>query len=326
MYATATLTENRLPVHDCSELNALSKVVGWDTDYAQLEAGDLAGTFAFGLSETLRVGSPTTNQPIVIRGTPPPDTVALILPETGGAAGIFQAQDFGRGEGAIMCPGSEATYRTPARYRFNSVCIPVSRLHPVVEQACGAPLEPLISSTRIIPLAPGPLQQLRGLLLQALELAPAQSTPIQAGGYLLEIEQHIVAAMALALTTEPCPQPRRVGQRRLVVERARDYVEANLAGPLGLEILALETGVSLRTLRYSFNQVLGINPLHYIKLRRLSAARRLLLAGYPGELSVTEAAMRCGFSHMSYFARDYRALFGESPAQTLAPTADQAGT
>ena len=83
------------------------------------------------------------------------------------------------------------------------------------------------------------------------------------------------------------------------------------------EVLALETGVSLRTLRYSFNQVMGINPLQYIKLRRLSAARRLLLEAYPEELSVTTAAMRCGFSHMSYFARDYRAQFGEFPAQTL---------
>ena len=317
MYAAATSTENYLPIQDCSELNALSKVVGWDTDYTQLEAGDLAGTFALGLSETLRVGSPTTNQPILIHGTPPPDTVALILPETDGPAGVFQGEDFAYGQAAIMCPGSEAHYRTPARHRFNTVCIPVARLRSVVEQACGGPLEPLISSTRIIPLDPGPMQQLRGLLQQALELAPAQSTPIQGRGDLLEIEQHIVAAMALGLTAEPCPQPRRVAQRRQVVEHARDYIEANLAGPLGLESLALETGGSLRTLRYSFNQVLGINPLQYIKLRRLSAARRLLLAGYPGELSVTEAAMRCGFSHMSYFARDYRALFGELPAQTL---------
>ena len=320
MYAAATLPENRLPLQDCSELNALSKVVGWDVDYTQPEARNFEGTFAFGLSETLRIGCPGTNAPVIVQGTPPPDSIALILPETGGAAGLFQGQEFGYGQAAIMCAGSEGFYRTPARHRFTSVCVPVSRLRHVLEQASGCPLESLGGTTGIIPLDQNLLQQLRGLLQQALQLAPARRTPIQAGGDLLEIEQHIVAAMALALAGVPCPAPRRVAQRREVVERARDYIEANLAGPLGLEILALETGVSLRTLRHSFNQILGINPLQYIKLRRLSAARRLLLEGYPGELSVTTVAMRCGFSHMSYFAGDYRALFGELPGQTLGKT------
>jgi AraC family transcriptional regulator, ethanolamine operon transcriptional activator len=315
MYSAATIPENRLLMRDCSELNALSKVVGWDVDYTQQEAGDFDGTFAFGLSETLRIGCPSIDPPLLVRGTPPPGSVALLLPETDGAAGIFQGQDFGYGQAAIMCPGSEGSYRTPARHRFNSVCIPVSRLRPVVEQASGCPLDPLISSTRIISLAPHALQTLRKLLQQAL--TSAQATPIQAAGNLLEIEQHIVGAMALALTAEPDREPLRIARRLQVFERARAYIEANLANPLGLEILALETGVSLRTLRYSFNQVLGINPLQYIKLRRLGAARRLLLEEDPGELSVTTAAMRCGFSHMSYFARDYRALFGELPAQTL---------
>lgn len=315
MYAAATSRENRLPMQDCSELDALSRVLGWDVEYTQPEAGHFDGVFTLGLSETLGIGCPSIEPPLVVRGTPPPDNVALILPETDGAAGIFQGQGFGYGQAAIMCPGSEAMYRTPARHRFNSVCIPVSRLRPAAEQTSGRPLETLIGSTRVIPLAPQSLHTMRKLLQQALNIP--QTSFNQAAGTLLEIEQSIVGLIVLALTAEPCPQPRRIAARLQVFELARDYIEANLAGPLGLEILALETGTSLRTLRYSFNQVLGINPLQYIKLRRLSAARRLLREADPTALTVTAAAMRCGFSHMSYFARDYRTLFGELPIQTL---------
>jgi transcriptional regulator GlxA family with amidase domain len=223
-----------------------------------------------------------------------------------------------------MCPNSEALYRIPQNNRFVSVCIPNWRLRPAVETMTDQSLDTLLASTRVAPLEAGVLSQLHRQMQQAMALS-AQAATEASTQALAEIEQYLIGALALALTAPDEAIPRRINQRRQVFLRARDYIHGNLAAPLGLEILALETGVSLRTLRNSFQQVLGISPLHYIKLRRLNAARRLLLAGYPGELSVTEAAMRCGFSHMSYFARDYRELFGESPAQTLAGSTETKG-
>jgi AraC family ethanolamine operon transcriptional activator len=154
-------------------------------------------------------------------------------------------------------------------------------------------------------------------LLRTIELAATPGYLQTNAEHLNEIEQHILSTMALALTCDTNREPRRVIQRRRVFQCARDYIEANLAEPLGLEVLAREAGVSLRNLRYSFQQALGINPLQYIKLSRLKAARYLLLEDHAGGATVTDAALRCGFSHMSYFARDYQALFGELPARTL---------
>ena len=54
----------------------------------------------------------------------------------------------------------------------------------------------------------------------------------------MEIEQNIVGAMILALTAEPDREPLGITRRLQAFERARDYIEANLAGPLGLELLA----------------------------------------------------------------------------------------
>jgi AraC family ethanolamine operon transcriptional activator len=240
-----------------------------------------------------------------------------LLPQTSHAAGKFQGRDFGYGQAAIMCPGSEATFRTPASFGFTTVSIPLSRLRMAVESAPDCPLDPLTDSTRILPLGSAAVRQLIRFIRRALVCIQEESAAEPGSIIFQEIEQHIVSAMALALTADGEETPRKVIQRMQVFMQARDYIEANLAGPLGLEVLAQQTGVSLRTLRYSFQQVAGISPLQFIKVRRLTAARRLLLTAHPGETRVIDIALRCGFSHMSYFARDYRALFGQTPSQTL---------
>jgi len=62
---------------------------------------------------------------------------------------------------------------------------------------------------------------MRRLLQQALNLA--QTTPNQAAGDLLEIEQKIVGAMVLALTAEPDREPGSIARRLQAFECARDY-------------------------------------------------------------------------------------------------------
>jgi AraC-like DNA-binding protein len=49
---------------------------------------------------------------------------------------------------------------------------------------------------------------------------------------------------------------------------------------------------------------------------RLNSVRQLLRSTAACELLIGDAAARWGFSHLSYFAREYRDLFGELPSQT----------
>jgi AraC family ethanolamine operon transcriptional activator len=106
-------------------------------------------------------------------------------------------------------------------------------------------------------------------------------------------------------------------KRMKYVATARDYIEANLTSSLGLETVAQQTGVSLRTLETSFREFLDTTPLRYIKTRRIHAARRRLREATAGELSVSKVAYDCGFEHLSFFASDYKTLFDESPSETL---------
>jgi AraC family transcriptional regulator, ethanolamine operon transcriptional activator len=48
--------------------------------------------------------------------------------------------------------------------------------------------------------------------------------------------------------------------------------------------------------------------------------RRMLRSRTTGQRSISEIAMDCGFWHLSQFAMDYKALFGESPSITVRRT------
>lgn len=100
------------------------------------------------------------------------------------------------------------------------------------------------------------------------------------------------------------------------VRAAEEYVRANFHLPVSLGDICLAAGVNSRTLQHSFRQKRGYTPMEFLRKLRLDRVRdELSLA--QGNVSVTEVALNCGFSHLGRFARDYRAHFGERPSETL---------
>jgi AraC family ethanolamine operon transcriptional activator len=101
-----------------------------------------------------------------------------------------------------------------------------------------------------------------------------------------------------------------------VVHRAREYLSSRQDDPPSIGQLCKILGVSRRWLQLSFNQVLQVSPLAYLRAMRLDGARRMLARGAPGT-QVKDAVEAFGFWHLSRFSRDYRDLFGELPSETL---------
>jgi AraC family ethanolamine operon transcriptional activator len=98
-----------------------------------------------------------------------------------------------------------------------------------------------------------------------------------------------------------------------LASRARDLVEGAPDCPMSVIELALRLGVSRRTIQYACQNALGIKPMSYLRSVRLSGVRKELRHAR----SVSEAATRWGFWHFGRFARDYHAMFGELPSETL---------
>jgi AraC-like DNA-binding protein len=111
---------------------------------------------------------------------------------------------------------------------------------------------------------------------------------------------------------------RRPGE--LALERARDleaWIDAHLGEPITMGTLCRVAGVGERCLQKSFLYRRGISPMRFVAERRLLAAHQWL-ADASRDGTVTEAALRFGFSHLGRFSVSYRQAIGESPSQTLA--------
>ena len=113
------------------------------------------------------------------------------------------------------------------------------------------------------------------------------------------------------------PQGPALPRRRMAVERVRRFIHEHLAESLTLADLCRHAHLQARSLEYGFRDLVGLSPFKYIKMLRLGEVRRRLQTSSASQLSVSEAALDCGFSHLSQFAADYKRMFLESPSATL---------
>lgn len=88
-----------------------------------------------------------------------------------------------------------------------------------------------------------------------------------------------------------------------------NYISKNLANQITMKDISSHTHVSVATLERAFKQHLGITPSKYILNRRLSLAEYMLRNG----TSVTDTAMKCGFSDVSSFIQNFKKIFGMTP-------------
>lgn len=102
-----------------------------------------------------------------------------------------------------------------------------------------------------------------------------------------------------------------------LVKRAEKIVLADLQAPLSIASLARWLLVSERNLRRAFQGVHGIPPLRWLRMLKLSRARRALMSAYGPSVTVSKIATRFGFRELGRFSVEYRKMFGESPSTTL---------
>lgn len=106
----------------------------------------------------------------------------------------------------------------------------------------------------------------------------------------------------------------RAAPRPRHLRLAEAYIEAHLDQPLTIEEIAAAAGISARGLQMVFRQYRDTTPLAFWRNLRLARAHDDLVAGRG---SVTEAALKWGFSHFGRFSEAYAARYGLSPRDTL---------
>jgi AraC-like DNA-binding protein len=131
-------------------------------------------------------------------------------------------------------------------------------------------------------------------------------------------ENALVCAFVLALDAGNSVEDSEQGiLTRSRASLARDFIHAHPDRPLTLAEIAANTGVNARTLTRAFQSEFGVGPVGYHRRYRLEHVHLDLAAGNAAEVSVTDVAMKYGFYQLSHFAAAYKAMFGETPSETL---------
>ncbi|EEA00736.1 transcriptional regulator, AraC family [Burkholderia sp. H160] len=95
------------------------------------------------------------------------------------------------------------------------------------------------------------------------------------------------------------------------IGRSLRLIHASYAQPLDVQQLADEAGMSIPSFHSHFKAITQVSPMQYVKSTRLHQARLLMVRN---ELTAEAAGHAVGYASPSQFSREFRRLFGLTPA------------
>lgn len=198
---------------------------------------------------------------------------------------------------------------------WNSVFIPASRLIPPgVEEARRLPTRLAVTQ------GGGVFRDILSRVVAAAMDGAFKSNPLaqrEAARQLIVAARELLWPPLQTGAVIPHPAGRHLIPRRKILNRIHEALENSSDGLFSLDDLAKTAGISIRTLHNAFIEQTGVSPKRFVRLRLLNTARRELLRAEPGRTRVVDIAAGLGIWEWGRFARDYRALFGELPSETL---------
>lgn len=97
------------------------------------------------------------------------------------------------------------------------------------------------------------------------------------------------------------------------INRAFDYIESNIDKQFTLEEIASIANFSKFHFHRIFQAIIGETPFQFILRLRLEKAASLIVSN-PKE-TITEIAIKCGFTDTSVFSRNFKSYFNKSASQ-----------
>lgn len=283
----------------------------WQQRYNQLSAGSFYGSITELQLEGLQVFKEHTSQALQQRCNVWSDAIWLGLAENANLPVRINGLTV-QAEHMMCSPGDrEFELLTPSNFDIYGLVISKEKLFNHA-QAQGINIDwDLLTSSRRLHLSKNKLQAIRYLVSRILDNKTAYISPKLSNDLLM---------IALIEVVENTRKTEKVtasfNRRRAVVEQVKDYLRQYKEEPISILDLCEACHVSRRTLQYSFETVMGVSPLQYLRLSRLNGVRRDL-SNTTDNRSIADIAAEWGFWHMSQFSQDYKHLFNEQPSQTL---------
>ena len=112
--------------------------------------------------------------------------------------------------------------------------------------------------------------------------------------------------------TRPISDMENLPQQFSIFSETIAFIRSNLANNIKVKDLARVVKLSENQFRRRFKQEFGVTPRKFILRARLQASGHLLRSG-PKNIAIL--ASESGFSDQSYFTKQFKAFFGETPLQ-----------
>ena len=294
------------------QLDEMTHALGWQTEYRQLEPGSFSSTFTNLESESWFLMEEHSSRRVEVQAPAPTNMFVLALVE--GASAAVNGQTLSPDHIFIQGPDSEFRATLPGGLKATQIGVIDKRFEDVI-QAIAPELSVPREGISMIATAPGRLAGVQRAMRAALS-SPANRESAR------EEAVSIILAEIVAVATDN--KDASIGRglhrdaARRALDKARQYIEANLGETIRVASMCRYAGTTLRSLQRIFAREMGMSPQQYVKARRLNAVRRCLLAADENQvLRITEVALNHGLTHLGRFAVEYRRYFGESPRETL---------
>ena len=213
---------------------------------------------------------------------------------------------------------TEAHEIFPQGVALTHIIIPVKTFDAYADQLQRHDLDDNFRSKNQVNLLPTGMKEIKDYLKQLVWLAVHQPTFFQQP----HIEELVtddflpllISKIPTKLTSKCFLKPSR---RSKLIARAEQKMLTHLEQPLTLKQLAQDLESSSSALSYGFQDLFGLSPMRYLKVRRLNAIRQRLKICAPENCTIAILASQFGFYSPCHFTRDYKAMFGELPSETL---------
>jgi AraC-like DNA-binding protein len=127
---------------------------------------------------------------------------------------------------------------------------------------------------------------------------------------------HLLEAFPIALAGSRPESGEHVGPASL--RRALGFIDDHHDMDIGLPEIANAAGVSPRALQQAFREHENTTPMAYLRRARLASAHRDLRQADPATgITVSDIAIRWGFTNPGRFAAAYRQVYGRQPSHSL---------
>ena len=129
-------------------------------------------------------------------------------------------------------------------------------------------------------------------------------------------EARVMEALCLQFSTLE-PIERSLSAHEKIAFDVKDYMLENLKEDFSIAALTEEFSISDKSLENHFSALFGITPKKLITMFKLNQAHEEICHANKSDVSVTDVAIRWGFTHLGRFSNSYKEVFGTFPSEDL---------